>query len=107
MPAPCSTRHPGNPISISAWATISAWITLRTVNADTVAERYTLQRPFLGLVAQSAPLFLVNGNHEQASLFNFNQPTFAMMSRSGRKVPAISIFPRPLPMVFTAATPSR
>jgi hypothetical protein len=47
--------------------------TLRTVNADTVAGRYTLQRPFLGLVAQSAPLFLVNGNHEQASLFNFNQ----------------------------------
>ena len=47
--------------------------TLRTVNADTVAERYALQRPFLGLVAQSAPLFLVNGNHEQASLFNFNQ----------------------------------
>jgi hypothetical protein len=38
-----------------------------------VAQRYTLQRPFLGLVAQSAPLFLVNGNHEQASLFNFNQ----------------------------------
>ena len=47
--------------------------TLRTINADTVAQRYTLQRPFLGLVAQSAPLFLVNGNHEQASLFNFNQ----------------------------------
>ena len=47
--------------------------TLRTINADTVAERYALQRPFLGLVAQSAPLFLVNGNHEQASLFNFNQ----------------------------------
>ena len=47
--------------------------TLRTINADTVAARYTLQRPFLGLVAQSAPLFLVNGNHEQASLFNFNQ----------------------------------
>jgi hypothetical protein len=32
-----------------------------------------LQRPLLGLVAQSAPLFLLNGNHEQASLFNFNQ----------------------------------
>ena len=43
------------------------------VNADTVGERYTLQRPFLGLVAQSAPIFLLNGNHEQASLFNFNQ----------------------------------
>lgn len=46
---------------------------LQTITADTVAERYTIQRPFLGLVAQSAPLFLVNGNHEQASLFNFNQ----------------------------------
>lgn len=47
--------------------------TLRTINADTVAERYTLQRPFLGLIAQSASLFMVNGNHEQTSLFNFNQ----------------------------------
>jgi hypothetical protein len=47
--------------------------TLQTLNAETVAERYTLQRPFLGLVAHSAPIFLVNGNHEQASLFNFNQ----------------------------------
>ena len=47
--------------------------TLHTINADTVASRYSIQRPFLGLVAQSAPLFLINGNHEQASLFNFNQ----------------------------------
>ncbi len=47
--------------------------TLRSINADTVADRYALQRPFLGLIAQSASLFLVNGNHEQASLFNFNQ----------------------------------
>lgn len=46
---------------------------LETVNRETVTERYTLQRPFLGLAAQSAPLFLLNGNHEQASLFNFNQ----------------------------------
>ena len=46
---------------------------VREVNSDSVAERYTLQRPFLGLVAQSAPIFLLNGNHEQASLFNFNQ----------------------------------
>ena len=46
---------------------------VREVTFDSVAERYTLQRPFLGLVAQSAPVFLLNGNHEQASLFNFNQ----------------------------------
>jgi hypothetical protein len=59
--------------------------TLQTVNADTVAERYTLQRPFLGLVAQSAPLFLLNGNHEQASLFNFNQYGLWPATRSRRK----------------------
>ena len=46
---------------------------IREVTFDSVAERYTLQRPFLGLVGQSAPVFLLNGNHEQASLFNFNQ----------------------------------
>jgi hypothetical protein len=46
---------------------------LHEVNAETLVQPYTLQRPFLGLVAQSAPLFLLNGNHEQASLFNFIQ----------------------------------
>ncbi len=46
---------------------------LREINAETLTQPYTLQRPFLGLVAQSAPLFLLNGNHEQASLFNYNQ----------------------------------
>lgn len=46
---------------------------IREVSFDAVAERYTLQRPFLGLIGQSAPVFLLNGNHEQASLFNFNQ----------------------------------
>ena len=46
---------------------------IREVTFDSVAERYRLQRPFLGLVGQSAPVFLLNGNHEQTSLFNFNQ----------------------------------
>ena len=46
---------------------------VREVTMEGIGERYTLQRPFLGLVAQSAPIFLLNGNHEQASLFNFNQ----------------------------------
>ena len=46
--------------------------TLHNANAETVAQRYTLQRPFLGMVAQSSPLFLVNGNHEQAALVNLN-----------------------------------
>ena len=46
---------------------------IREVNFESIAARYALQRPFLGLVARSAPVFLLNGNHEQASLFNFNQ----------------------------------
>ena len=46
--------------------------TLRTVNAETVVARYTLQRPFLALVGQAAPLFLVNGNHEQAAAANLD-----------------------------------
>ena len=74
--------------------------TLQTINADTVAERYTLQRPFLGLVAQSAPLFLVNGNHEQASLFNFNQSDVrhevASLAQNARN----HYFPTPAPDGF-------
>lgn len=46
---------------------------LREINADTLAQPYLLQRPFLGLIGQSAPVFLLNGNHEQASLANYNQ----------------------------------
>ena len=40
-----------------------------TITADKVIERYTLQRPFLGIVGNSSPLFMVNGNHEQAAAY--------------------------------------
>ncbi len=46
--------------------------TLATVNAETVAQRYILQRPFLGMVAYSSPIFLVNGNHEQTAACNLD-----------------------------------
>jgi hypothetical protein len=46
--------------------------TLRTVNADTVTERYTLQVPYFAIMAHSTPLFLVNGNHEQAARYLYN-----------------------------------
>ncbi len=46
-------------------------IPTNTINQTLVTERYTIQRPWLGLVGKSSPLFLVNGNHEQASLANF------------------------------------
>ena len=39
------------------------------VTAAQVTERYTIQRPYLGLIGRLAPLFLVNGNHEQAARY--------------------------------------
>lgn len=47
--------------------------TLHSFDAASVDGRYTLQRPFLGLIGQTAPVFLLNGNHEQASLYNYRQ----------------------------------
>jgi len=44
--------------------------TLKTVNAETVRALYINQRQWLSQVG--APLFLVNGNHEQASMSNLN-----------------------------------
>jgi hypothetical protein len=40
-----------------------------SVTEAQVVERYVLQRPFLGLVGRFAPIFLVNGNHEQAARY--------------------------------------
>jgi hypothetical protein len=39
---------------------------------DTVTQLYINQRQFLGLVGNSAPMFLANGNHEQAARYNLN-----------------------------------
>lgn len=43
---------------------------LKDVNAQTVTAQYINQRQWLGLVG--APVFLVNGNHEQAALANLD-----------------------------------
>jgi len=40
-----------------------------TITAAQVTERYTIQRPYLGLIGRTAPVFLVNGNHEQAARY--------------------------------------
>jgi hypothetical protein len=65
-----------------------------------VTGRYTLQLPWLDLVSRSSTLFLVNGNHEQASLFNYN---LAPDGTSGNQVPIWAqnarnlYFPMPAP----------
>lgn len=40
-----------------------------TLTQAQVVERYTLQRPYLGIIGKTAPVFLVNGNHEQAARY--------------------------------------
>jgi hypothetical protein len=70
---------------------------IASLSQSAVAQRYRQQRPFLSLTG--APIFLVNGNHEQASLYNYQQQgkahditTWAQLSRN-------SLFP--LPDTFT------
>ena len=42
------------------------------ITEDGVKERYRIQRPWLGIVGNEAPVFLVNGNHEQGALYLYN-----------------------------------
>jgi len=70
--------------------------TLKTVNADTVTGLYINQRHWLGLVG--APIFLVNGNHEQASLANLDgtPDNVAVWAQTARN----AYFPQPAPDAF-------
>jgi hypothetical protein len=69
-----------------------------TISAAKVTERYTLQRPFLGLVGRSAPVFLVNGNHEQAAryLLDGTPNNVAVWAQNARN----SLYSQPAPDGF-------
>ncbi|MEI6466858.1 MAG: immunoglobulin domain-containing protein, partial [Verrucomicrobiota bacterium] len=41
----------------------------RAVTQPQVMDRYNIQRPYLGILGKTAPIFLVNGNHEQAARY--------------------------------------
>jgi hypothetical protein len=70
--------------------------TLKTVNAETVTALYINQRRWLGLVG--APVFLVNGNHEQASMANLDgtQNNVAVWAQTARN----AYYPLPAPDSF-------
>jgi hypothetical protein len=74
--------------------------TLPTLDEPRVTARYTLQRPFLGLVAQNAPLYLVNGNHEQASLFNYSQTDQRHLVAVAAQLARNRYYPLPAPDGF-------
>ena len=69
---------------------------LKTVDAETVRALYINQRQWLGLVG--APLFLVNGNHEQASMSNLNGTAddVAVWAQTARN----AYYPEPAPDGF-------
>ena len=48
---------------------IEALISQQRLSSATVNAVYANQRRYLGIVGQSSPLFLVNGNHEEAARF--------------------------------------
>ncbi|MGC1375439.1 MAG: metallophosphoesterase family protein, partial [Anaerolineales bacterium] len=70
--------------------------TLKTVNPETVRALYVNQRRWLGLVG--APLFLVNGNHEQASMANLDgtADNVAVWAQTARN----TYYPQPAPDAF-------
>ncbi|MBC3883352.1 YHYH protein [Undibacterium sp. LX40W] len=59
-----------------------------TVTKAQVVERYTLQRPYLGLIGRSSPVFLVNGNHEQSAgyLLNGTENNVAVWAQNARNM---------------------
>lgn len=66
-----------------------------TINVAKVTERYRLQRSYLGLIGRTAPIFLVNGNHEQASMANLDGTAnnVAVWAQNARN----SLFSQPAP----------
>jgi len=70
--------------------------TLKTINAETVRALYINQRQYLGRVG--APVFLVNGNHEQASQANLDgtPENVAVWTQNARNV----YYPQPAPNDF-------
>lgn len=72
--------------------------TLRSVTPDTVSAIYRNQRLFLGLIGHSAPIFLVNGNHEQAAQYNLDgtPDNVAVWAQTARN----RFFPQPAPDSF-------
>lgn len=71
----------------------------------TVEGAYRQQAPYLGLVAHSAPLFLVNGNHEQASRANLDgtQNNVAVWAQNARE----RFFAQPAPDAFYSGNAER
>lgn len=71
-----------------------------TVTHEALAKPYLLERPFLRVIGRNAPVFLINGNHEQASLYNYMQSDQRRDVAIGAQLERNRIFPIPAPDSF-------
>lgn len=73
------------------------------VNSETVTQRYRIQRPYLGIIGRQAPVYLVNGNHEQAAryLLNGTADNVAVWAQNARN----SYYAQPAPGDFYTGNP--
>ena len=69
-----------------------------TLSQDSVDQVYALQRTFLGVIGGSSPLFLVNGNHEQAARCNLDGTPNSPGALAGRT--RTTYYPLPAPGAF-------
>ena len=69
-----------------------------TISEPIVANRYLIQRPYLGIIGRNAPVFLVNGNHEQAAryLLNGTPNSVAVWAQNARN----RLYSQPAPGAF-------
>lgn len=72
--------------------------TLPAITPGAVAEVFGRQRLYLSIIGAVAPVYLVNGNHEQASMANLDgtADNVAVWSQTARN----SLFPQPSPDGF-------
>ncbi|MEE4216288.1 MAG: metallophosphoesterase family protein [Xanthomonadales bacterium] len=77
--------------------------TLNDVSPASVEQVYLQQLPYLGLAAHSSPIFLVNGNHEQAAkyLLDGTPDNVAIWAQNSRN----RHFPQPAPDDFYGGNP--
>ena len=75
----------------------------RAVTQAQVVERYTIQRPYLGIIGKSAPIFLINGNHEQAAryLLDGTPNNVAVWAQNARNL----FYSQPAPDAFYSGNP--
>jgi hypothetical protein len=85
-------------ISLGDDFSIDPLITKNQLNQQTVNAVYANQRNFLGVVGSSSPLFLVNGNHEEAAKYLLNGTANNAAVYAGKA--RTQYFPLPAPGPF-------